>query len=65
VGTCRIGRGGALLESGSVTPGMEGIRGGRESAVAVVAKTADKMVLESILNEGRMNEDDLRGFERL
>jgi len=26
VGTCKIGRGGAFEESGSVTPGMRGIR---------------------------------------
>lgn len=31
VGSCRIGRGGALLVSGSVTPGMVGINGGKES----------------------------------
>jgi hypothetical protein len=48
-----------------VTPGMEGIRGGRESAVTVVARTADKMALESIFNEGGKTEDDLRCFESL
>ena len=32
VGTCKIGKGGAFVVSGSVTPGMEGIRGGRERA---------------------------------
>lgn len=31
VGICKIGRGGALLVSGSVTPGIEGIKGGSES----------------------------------
>lgn len=31
VGICRIGSGGALELRGSVTPGMEGMRGGRDS----------------------------------
>lgn len=30
VGNCNTGNGGALLASGSVTPGTEGISGGRE-----------------------------------
>jgi hypothetical protein len=30
VGTCKIGRGGALVVNGSVTPGIEGISGGRD-----------------------------------
>ena len=30
VGTCRIGKGGALVVKASVTPGMVGIRGGKE-----------------------------------
>lgn len=30
VGICKIGKGGALLARGSVTPGMEGIKGGRD-----------------------------------
>jgi hypothetical protein len=38
VGICRMGSGGALLASGSVTPGMLGIRGGKESAKVGVAK---------------------------
>jgi hypothetical protein len=31
VGTCKIGKGGALLARGSVTPGIEGISGGRDN----------------------------------
>ena len=38
------------MESGSVTPGMDGIKGGSERAVAVVA---NKSALESILKEER------------
>ena len=30
VGTCRIGKGGAFLDRGTVTPGILGIKGGRE-----------------------------------
>jgi hypothetical protein len=30
VGTCKIGNGGALVVKGSVTPGMLGMRGGKE-----------------------------------
>jgi hypothetical protein len=34
---------------------MRGIRGGSESAPAVVASSADKRVLESILNDYRLS----------
>lgn len=47
-----MGRGGAFSEIGSVTPGMSGIRGGSEIALAVVASSALKSVLESIINKG-------------
>lgn len=38
VGICKIGRGGALLVKGSVTPGIKGINGGRERDKAGTAK---------------------------
>lgn len=44
VGSCKTGSGGALLASGSVTPGMEGMRGGRERAVAGTAKSPAREV---------------------
>lgn len=31
VGNCKTGRGGALLAKGSVTPGIDGINGGKDS----------------------------------
>lgn len=40
VGTCRMGRGGALVVRGSVTPGMEGIKGGSERHSAMEIKYA-------------------------
>jgi hypothetical protein len=46
-----MGRGGALLERGSVTPGMLGIRGGSESALAVLARSAPRRVLESMIKK--------------
>lgn len=38
-GNCRIGRGGMLDDKGSVTPGMEGIKGGNEMALALSDRT--------------------------
>lgn len=46
-----MGRGGAFLESGSVTPGILGIRGGSERAEAVLASSAERSVVECIANE--------------
>lgn len=61
VGSCRIGRGGAFSETGSVTPGMAGIRGGKEiwrlegtpkgmAAEANPTKAAIESLEEGILN---------------
>lgn len=60
-----MGRGGALLASGSVTPGIDGIRGGSERALAELASAADKRAFESIVDKERMIEEDLRGFEQV
>jgi hypothetical protein len=40
VGTCKIGKGGALVVKGSVTPGMDGIRGGKERHSPAAIKDA-------------------------
>jgi hypothetical protein len=47
VGTCRMGRGGALEERGSVTPGIEGISGGRLRAEVCVAKRPTRVLRET------------------
>ena len=71
VGTCKIGKGGALVERGSVTPGMDGMRGGRERALAVPARSAEKRVVECILsrfevaNESERVGGDAGAVERL
>lgn len=48
VGICRIGRGGALLVKGSVTPGMVGISGGSDRAEAngVMRDAAAKVTID-------------------
>lgn len=54
-----MGRGGALLEMGGVTPGMKGMSGGREmpcglasgEALAKVVRRDSKMRLEGIFGE--------------
>jgi hypothetical protein len=40
VGTCKIGKGGALVVKGSVTPGIVGIRGGKEMHSTAATKDA-------------------------
>ena len=40
VGTCRIGRGGAFVVRGSVTPGMDGMSGGSERLSAMEIRYA-------------------------
>lgn len=67
-----MGRGGAFSAKGSVTPGMAGIRGGSERALADPARSAEKSAVESIVNklkyyladEGKAVEL-LRGFEQI
>ena len=44
-----MGRGGALVASGSVTPGIAGIRGGSEREEARPSKPAETSACESIL----------------
>ena len=48
VGIWRIGRGGALVVKGSVTPGIEGMSGGSEIAPAEVVSSADEMIFKSM-----------------
>jgi hypothetical protein len=43
-----MGRGGAFSERGSVTPGILGIRGGSEMALAVLASSEPKRARESM-----------------
>ena len=45
VGTCRMGSGGALDVKGSVTPGIDGIKGGRERAEVSAVRLARTVVL--------------------
>jgi hypothetical protein len=40
VGTCKIGNGGALVVRGSVTPGIDGIRGGKDRHSTAAKKGA-------------------------
>lgn len=54
-----------MLERGSVTPGMEGIRGGSERALADVTSTADKSAFESILTNRRETGEDPRAFAQV
>jgi hypothetical protein len=53
VGTCRMGRGGALVVKASVTPGMLGIRGGKERHCPRATKDAIEAMEYFIM---RMNE---------
>jgi hypothetical protein len=64
VGSCKIGRGGALLERGSVTPGIVGMSGGRLRAVACMpASNAGKRTFESIMN-GKTSVVNIRVVDR-
>lgn len=52
VGICKIGRGGALLVRGSVTPGIVGISGGKDSAEtdgAAINAASSKATEEDII----------------
>jgi hypothetical protein len=57
VGTCKIGRGGALVVNGSVTPGIEGMSGGSDRHSARVIRHAAEARAYFILN--------LFGYQRL
>lgn len=54
VGTCKMGKGGALVVRASVTPGMLGIRGGKERHSPRVAKNAREAVVYFILRTNEM-----------
>jgi hypothetical protein len=56
VGICRIGSGGALLDKGSVTPGIVGMSGGKLRDAPVPASMAVKRTLECIMNYGLKKE---------
>ena len=51
VGTCRIGSGGAFDVRGSVTPGMDGMSGGRDRADANATRLATNVMLCCILTD--------------
>lgn len=55
VGSCRIGNGGALLARGSVTPGMDGIKGGRDMPRERTGET-NRPTAERVEIEGNMLE---------
>jgi len=55
-----------LDESGSVTPGIEGMRGGSEIAPAEVASKADKRAFENILgNREEKSGEGMSDFEQI
>lgn len=67
VGIWRMGKGGARPTRGSVTPGMAGIRGGRERprafSLRMAAETATEEAKERIFRYSELNELDEDGLE--
>lgn len=60
-----------MVARGSVTPGIDGMRGGRERALAVPASSAEKRLVECIVSKLQVANDsveaggDAEGDERL
>ena len=51
VGTCKMGSGGALDVKGSVTPGIDGIKGGRDKAEVSAVRLVMTVMLCFIMND--------------